>query len=173
MLGEAKGSVRSPAPNQRAKSKQKELPSLLRALRHRNFQLFFGGQLISLTGTWMQSVAQSWLVYRLTGSAVLLGLVGFSSQIPVFLLAPLGGVVADRVNRHSILLVTQTVAMILAFVLSALTLFHRVQVPHLFVLAALKESKRGEYKRENHRHRLSNKQNAVPVHPIGDDASQR
>ncbi len=137
MRGEARGSVRSTAPSQRAKSKQKELPSLLRALRHRNFQLFFGGQLISLTGTWMQSVAQSWLVYRLTGSAVLLGLVGFSSQIPVFLLAPLGGVVADRVNRHRILLVTQTVAMILAFVLSALTLFHRVQVPHLFVLAAL------------------------------------
>src|SRR5258708_20905065 len=104
------------------------LSNTLRALRHRNFQLFFGGQLISLTGTWMQSVAQSWLVYRLTGSAVLLGLLGFSSQIPVFLLAPLGGVVADRVNRHRILLVTQTVAMILPFVLSALTLLHRVQV---------------------------------------------
>jgi len=85
----------------------------------------------------MQSVAQSWLVYKLTGSAVLLGLVGFSNQIPVFLLAPWGGVLADRINRRRILLATQTIAMILAFVLSALTLFHRVQVSHLFVLSAL------------------------------------
>jgi len=107
------------------------------ALRHRNFQLFFGGQLISLTGTWMQSVAQSWLVYRLTGSAILLGLVAFSSQIPVFLLAPLGGAAADRRNRHRILVATQSAAMMLAFVLAALTLTHRVQVAHLFVLAAL------------------------------------
>ena len=68
----------------------------VRALRHRNFQLFFAGQLISLIGTWMQTVAQSWLVYRLTGSSFLLGAVGFASQIPVFLLAPLGGIVADR-----------------------------------------------------------------------------
>ena len=70
----------------------------LRALRHRNFQLFFAGQLISLIGTWMQNVAQSWLVYRLTGSSVLLGMVGFASQIPVFLLSPLGGIVADRLQ---------------------------------------------------------------------------
>jgi MFS family permease len=111
--------------------------SIGRALRHRNFQLFFGGQLISLTGTWMQSVAQSWLVYRLTGSAILLGLVAFSSQIPVFLLAPLGGAAADRRNRHRILVATQSAAMMLAFVLAALTLTHRVQVAHLFVLAAL------------------------------------
>src|SRR6266446_2921118 len=137
MQGEATGSVSSKASGNRAKSKPKELPPLLRSLRHRNFQLFFGGQLISLTGTWMQSVAQSWLVYKLTGSAVLLGLVGFSNQIPVFLLAPWGGVLADRINRRRILLVTQTIAMILAFVLSALTLFHRVQVSHLFVLSAL------------------------------------
>src|SRR5881227_2584339 len=99
----------------------------MRALRHRNFQLFFSGQLISLTGTWMQSVAQSWLVYRLTGSATLLGLVGFSSQIPVFLLAPLGGVVADRRNRHRILIATQTTAMVLAFILAISTLTHRIQ----------------------------------------------
>src|ERR1035441_4775978 len=72
----------------------------LRALRHRNFQLFFRGQLVSLTGTWMQSVAQAWLVYRLTGSALLLGAVGFSSQFPVFLAAPFGGITADRVNRQ-------------------------------------------------------------------------
>ena len=71
----------------------------LRALRHRNFQLFFGGQLISLTGTWMQSVAQAWLVYSMTKSALLLGSVGFASQIPVFLIAPFGGITADR-NRE-------------------------------------------------------------------------
>src|SRR5256885_14919523 len=112
------------------------LPAALRALRHRNFQLFFGGQLISLSGTWMQAVAQSWLIYRLTGSAILLGLVGFAGQIPVFLLAPIGGAVADRHNRHRILVATQTIAMLLALVLAALTLTHRIQEWHIFALAA-------------------------------------
>src|SRR5205085_6522054 len=115
----------------------RKLPAAMRALKHRNYQLFFGGQLISLTGTWMQSVAQSWLVYRLTGSAILLGLVSFSSQIPVFLVAPIGGAVADRHNRHRILIATQTLAMLLAFVLAALTLTARVQTWHIFALAAL------------------------------------
>jgi MFS family permease len=115
---------------------REERSSIWSSLRHRNFQLFFGGQLISLTGTWMQSVAQAWLVYRLTGSATLLGVVGFCGQIPVFLLAPLGGAAADRRNRHRILVATQTVAMILALVLAALTLTHRVQVYHVFILAA-------------------------------------
>ena len=76
------------------------LPSALRALGHRNYRLFFAGQLVSLVGMWMQSVAQSWLVYRLTGSAILLGLVSFSGQIPVFLLAPLGGAFADKYPRR-------------------------------------------------------------------------
>jgi MFS family permease len=110
---------------------------VVRALRHRNYRLFFGGQLISLIGTWMQAVAQSWLVYRLTGSSILLGFVGFTGQIPVFLLAPLGGSVADRYNRHHILIGTQTVAMLLAFVLAGLTLTGRIQVWHIFTLAAL------------------------------------
>jgi MFS family permease len=109
----------------------------MRALKHRNFQLFFSGQLISLTGTWMQTVAQSWLVYRLTGSSLLLGLVGFASQIPVFLMAPVGGMIADRVNRHRIVIATQTVSMFLALVLAALTLTHTVKVWHIFLLAAL------------------------------------
>jgi MFS family permease len=109
----------------------------LRALRHRNFQLFFGGQIISLTGTWMQSVAQAWLVYSITKSSFLLGAVGFASQIPVFLLAPLGGAAADRVNRHRLIIATQTASMVLAGILAWLTLSHRVQVPHIFVLAAL------------------------------------
>ncbi len=108
-----------------------------RALRHRNFQLFFSGQLISLIGTWMQSVAQSWLVYRLTGSALLLGSVGFASQVPVFLFAPLGGITADRYNRRHIVIGTQVAAMLLAFILAALTLLHKVQVWHVFVLASL------------------------------------
>src|SRR5512136_1876245 len=72
---------------------------MLRALRHRNYRLFFGGQLVSLVGTWMQMVAQPWLVYRLTGSCLLLGSVGFASQIPVLLLAFIGGTVADRYDR--------------------------------------------------------------------------
>jgi MFS family permease len=127
--------VRSPSAVR--ESGRNAVSSTWRALRHRNFQLFFGGQLISLTGTWMQSVAQSWLVYRLTGSATLLGLVGFSSQIPVFLLAPLGGAAADRRNRHRILVATQTTAMVLAFILAILTLTHRIQVFHVFILAAL------------------------------------
>ena len=109
----------------------------VRALRHRNFQLFFGGQLISLIGTWMQSVAQSWLVYRLTGSSLLLGTVGFASQIPVFLVAPIGGTITDRHNRHRLIIATQIASMILAFILAALTLSGRVQVWHIFVLAAL------------------------------------
>lgn len=108
-----------------------------RALRHRNFQLFFSGQLISLIGTWMQTVAQSWLVYRLTGSGLKLGAVGFASQIPVFLFAPLGGITADRFNRQRVVIATQTASMLLAFVLAALTLSGRVQVWHVFVLAAL------------------------------------
>jgi len=109
----------------------------VRALRHRNFQLFFSGQLISLVGTWMQTVAQSWLVYKITGSGLKLGSVGFASQIPVFLFAPLGGITADRSNRQRIVIATQTASMILAFVLAALTLAHKITVKEIFVLAAL------------------------------------
>jgi MFS family permease len=113
------------------------LRSTFRALRHRNFQLFFAGQFVSLIGTWMQIVAQSWLVYRLTGSVVLLGLIGFAGQVPVFLLAPFGGAAADRYNRHKILIFTQSCAMIFAFILAILTLTGNIQVWHLFVIAAL------------------------------------
>ena len=113
------------------------MPATLRALRHRNFQLFFSGQLISLIGTWMQSVAQAWLVYRLTGSSFLLGSVGFASQFPVFVVAPLGGIVADRWNKQRVVIGTQTASMILAFILAGLTLTETVRVWHIFVLAAL------------------------------------
>ncbi|HEY4837022.1 MAG TPA: MFS transporter, partial [Candidatus Acidoferrales bacterium] len=112
------------------------LPVTLRALRHRNFQLFFGGQLISLVGTWMQSVAQGWLVYRLTGSSLLLGVVAFASQIPIFLLSPVGGTVADRYNRHRVVIATQTTSMVLAAILATLTLGHWITVWELIVLAS-------------------------------------
>ena len=110
---------------------------LLRSFRHRNYQLFFGGQLVSLTGTWMQQIAQAWLVYRLTRSSAQLGLVSFASQIPVFLLAPLGGAAADRLHRHRIIVWTQTLSMTLAFMLAGLTLSGAIRVWHLFVFAAL------------------------------------
>ena len=112
-------------------------PESLRALRHRNYQLFFAGQLISLIGTWMDQVAESWLVYRLTGSALLLGTVAFAAQIPVFLLAPIGGALADRYDRRRILVGTQSSMMALTFVLAWLTLSHRVQIWHVVTLAAL------------------------------------
>ena len=113
------------------------LPGPVRALRYRNFRLFFVGQLVSLIGTWMQSVAQSWLVYRLTGSSVLLGAVGFCSQFPVLLFAPLGGTVADRGNRHRTVVATQTASMLLSFLFAGLTLTDTIKIWHVFVLAAL------------------------------------
>jgi MFS family permease len=113
-----------------------KLPATLRALQYRNFQLFFAGQLISLCGTWMQNLAQAWLVYRITGSLVLLGGIGFTGQIPLFLLSPIAGIVADRYSRRRVVIATQTAAMLLAFVLAALTLTNTVQVWHIFVLSA-------------------------------------
>jgi MFS family permease len=110
---------------------------MVRSLRHRNFQLFFSGQMISLIGTWMDNIAEAWLVYRLTGSSVLLGTVAFAGQIPIFLLGPLGGLVADRFDRRSIVVATQTSSMILAFILSFLTLTKRVTVWEVIVLASL------------------------------------
>jgi MFS family permease len=107
------------------------------ALKVPNFRRFFYGQSISLIGTWMQTVAQSWLVYKLTGSGLLLGAVGFASQIPVFLVAPLGGITADRMNRQRVVIATQTASMILALILAVLTLEHWVTVRQIFVLAAL------------------------------------
>jgi MFS family permease len=113
------------------------LRGAVRALRHRNFRLFFGGQAISLIGTWMQTVAESWLVFRLTGSETLLGFVGFAGQIPVFLLAPLGGAFADRQDRRWTLVATQSCAMVLAMSLALLTLTGRIRVWEVFALGAL------------------------------------
>lgn len=109
---------------------------LLRALRHRNYRLFFSGQSVSLVGTWMTRIATSWLVYRLTHSALLLGLVGFAGQIPTFVLAPFAGVWVDRWNRHRVLVITQALAMIQSFALAALTLLHRITVWDVIWLGA-------------------------------------
>jgi len=95
---------------------------MVRALRHRNYRLFFSGQTVSLIGTWMTRIATSWLVYRLTGSALLLGLVGFAGQIPSFLMAPLAGVLVDRWDRHRLLVVTQVLAMAQSAALAVLAL---------------------------------------------------
>jgi len=113
------------------------LRTTLRAMRHRNFQLFFSGQLISLIGTWMQNIAQDWLVYRLTGSSLLLGVVAFVGQIPIFLLSPLAGIVADRFNRHRTVIATQSASMVIALILAALTLTGRIRVWEIMILASL------------------------------------
>jgi len=110
---------------------------IFRALRHRNYRLFFYGQTVSLTGTWMQAVAVSWLVYRLTDSALWLGLAGFLSQIPSFLMTPLAGVVADRYPRHRILVATQTLSMLLALALSLFVFTGVVTVAHVVAVGVL------------------------------------
>ncbi|MDB4965624.1 MAG: hypothetical protein JWN44_1313 [Myxococcales bacterium] len=120
------------SPEDRAK-----LGSLGRALRHRNYRLFFIGQGTSLIGTWLTRVAMSWLVYRLTGSTVLLGLVAFAGQLPTFLLAPLGGVLVDRWNRHRVLVVTQVLAMLQSGLLAFFALTHTVTIWHVLVLASV------------------------------------
>ncbi|MGC2164355.1 MAG: MFS transporter [Silvibacterium sp.] len=107
-----------------------------RALRHRNFRLFFGGQSVSLIGTWMTRIATAWLVYRLTHSALLLGTVSFVGQIPTFVLAPFAGVLVDRLNRRMVLIWTQTLAMLQSLALAALTLTHRITIHEILILSA-------------------------------------
>jgi MFS family permease len=106
----------------------------MRALRHRNYRLFFVGQTLSLIGTWMTQIATSWLVYRITKSALLLGLVGFSGQIPSLFLSPFGGVWVDRLNRHRLLKVTQTLSMLESFALAALALSGRITITDIVLL---------------------------------------
>jgi len=108
-----------------------------RALESRNFRLFFYGQGISLIGTWMQRVAMSWLVYRLTDSAFLLGVVGFASHVPIFLISPLAGVLIDRFSRRRILILSQTLAMLQAFLLAFLVFSGGVQVWHIIALSLI------------------------------------
>lgn len=111
--------------------------SIFAAMRHRNFQLYFGGQLVSNIGTWMQIIAQGWVVYQISRSELSLGLVAFASAIPVLVISPWGGVVVDRVSRRKLLILTQSGAMLLAFILAALMFQNAVQEWHVVVLAAL------------------------------------
>src|SRR5438445_297991 len=108
-----------------------------RALKHRNFQLFIAGQLVSLIGTWMQTTAQLWLVYDLTHSPALLGIFGFANQIPMLVLASVGGYVGDRYSRHRGVIATQTISMLLAFILAGLTLSHHIHEWSLIAITFL------------------------------------
>jgi MFS family permease len=109
--------------------------SIFRALSHRNYRLFFTGQSISMVGTWMTRIAMSWLVYRLTGSALLLGVVGFSGQIPSFILAPFAGVFVDRWNRHRLLVWTQILALVQSLALAVLTFAGVIKIWHIIALS--------------------------------------
>jgi len=111
------------------------LSNIVRSLRYRNFRLFFYGQSISLIGTWIQRITVPWLVYRLTGSVFLLGLVGFAGQIPTFLMSPFAGVLIDRWNRHKILVITQILALIQAVVLALLFYEKSISVWHIAILS--------------------------------------
>jgi MFS family permease len=111
------------------------MKQFLRALRYRNYRLFFSGQSISLIGTWMQRIALSWLVYRLTQSPILLGITGFSSQFPTFIFAPFAGVFADQWNRHRIMVTTQILAMVQALILAYLVLTNTITVPYIIILS--------------------------------------
>jgi MFS family permease len=124
------------APSQ-AGTPSRRLPAILRALEHRNYRLFFTGQLISLTGSWMQIVGQGWLVLRLTDSAFLLGVVAVASSLPALLFSLPAGMLADRLPKRGILLLTQSIAMTQALTMAVLTLSGVVQVWHVLLLAML------------------------------------
>src|SRR5437764_2116591 len=114
-----------------------EWPRIFSALVSRNYRLYFGGQLVSLVGTWMTQTASLWLVYHLSSSAFLLGVVGFASQAPIFFLAPFAGVWIDRVNRHRLLILTQLLSMLQSFALAGLTLSGLINEPWLIALSFL------------------------------------
>ncbi len=120
-----------------AETGRRKAGAILRVFRHRNYRLFFVGQLVSLMGTWMQSVAQGWLVYDLTGSPLLLGVTAFAGQIPMFFGSPFGGAIADRLDKRAVLLFTQAASMLLAVVLAVLTFAGVVTVWHVIVLSLL------------------------------------
>jgi MFS family permease len=129
-LGHAE-SMTSPPPTSPASTPN---VGVFRSLRHRNYRLFFGGQTVSLVGTWITRIATSWLVYRLTGSVLLLGLVSFCGQIPTLILAPFAGVLVDRWNRHRILVVTQVLSMLQSFALAGLSFAGIITVRDLLML---------------------------------------
>jgi MFS family permease len=129
--------VDSDSPTSLPVAKESRHAHAWRALRHRNFQLFVGGQSISLIGTWMTRVATGWLVYRLTGSALLLGTVSFCGQIPTFLLAPFAGVWVDRLNRRHVLIWTQVLSGVESLALAGLTLSHHITIPWILALSSM------------------------------------
>jgi Bacterial protein of unknown function (DUF894). len=108
--------------------------AIFRSFQYRNYRLFFGGQSISLIGTWIQRIATPWLVYHLTGSALLLGVIGFAGQIPTFIIAPFAGVMTDRWNRYHLLIGTQIAAMIQAFILTILYFSGTIAIWHIVLL---------------------------------------
>src|ERR1700691_1977095 len=119
-----------------ARESARGLAAAFRALRHRNFRLFFGGQLTSLIGTWMQTAAQSWLVLKLTNSALMLGTVSFANYLPILLITLFAGVFVDRADRRRLIILTQTLLMLSAFTLAALTWTGVVRVQYVIALAA-------------------------------------
>jgi MFS family permease len=118
------------------RARQIRTPKTFASLKHRNFQLYFGGQLISVAGTWMQIVAQGWLVYQISHSELTLGIVAFAAAIPSLLVSPWGGVIVDRVPKRDLLVITQASAMVLAFILAILAFTNVAQVWHIVILAA-------------------------------------
>ena len=126
----------SPIESSEEPKRVENAPSTFAALRHRNFQLYFGGQLISNAGTWMQVIAQGWLVYQLTHSDLALGFVGFAAAIPALIVSPWGGVIVDRVPKRKLLIITQASAMMLAFILAVLAFTGIVREWHIILLAA-------------------------------------
>ena len=119
------------------RARQFRLPKTFSALQHRNFRLYIGGQLISTIGTWMQIIAQGWLVYELSHSELMLGVVGFASAVPALIVTPWGGVVVDRVPKRNLLVATQATSMVMALILSFLVFSGLVQVWHVVALAAV------------------------------------
>ena len=113
------------------------LPQMFRSIENRNYRLYFFGQTVSVLGSWLQSVAQAWLVYRLTGSSLHLGLVVFVGQAPVLFLSPIGGIIADRFRRRWVVVGTQAISMLLAFILAGLTLSGKIELWHILLLAGL------------------------------------
>lgn len=108
---------------------------MFRALKYRNYRLFVGGQSLSLIGTWIQMVAVTWLVYKMTNSAFILGIVGFSGQLPLFIIAPFAGVIADRWDKKRMLLITQSLALLQALILAVLVFLNLITIWHLIVLS--------------------------------------
>ena len=106
----------------------------VRAFRHRNFRLYFGGQSVSLIGTWVQQIALGWTIYELTHSSLLLGIVSFAGQLPLFVVTPFAGVLVDRWNRHKTLITTQTLSMLQALALALVVVTHMLAVWNLIAL---------------------------------------